>query len=125
MTPISAPAGQRTVIRTRNHSSMVTDYHFTVTPANPAEEIHGTLEIIASQWIFPGTPKTQPLQSRHSVTAGMFNTFFKIAVIPQTNVIIHFTDAEFTGKPKSLVLPIILIAAALIIIGAAAAMFVR
>lgn len=100
MTGVHAPANRRTVVRTRRHSSMVTDYHFTVVPASPDGVLAGTLEITASQWIFPGTPRRLPLQARHQVTAGMFHTFFELAVIPEIDVIFTFTDATFSGNPR-------------------------
>ena len=80
---------------------MVTDYHFTVEPAAPGTAVAGTLEVVASQWIFPGTPKRLPLEPRHTVTAGMFNTFFEMAVIPDVDVTVRFTGADFADKPKA------------------------
>jgi hypothetical protein len=34
------------------------------------------------------------------VRAGFFNTFFEMAVIPENDVVVTFTDAEFAGPPR-------------------------
>jgi hypothetical protein len=91
MSTILAPAGQRTVLRRRNHSSLVDHYHFVVQPLAADGPLTGVLEVIASQWIFPGSPQRQPLQARHVVTAGRWATFFELAVIPETDVVVIFT----------------------------------
>jgi|GEM_PF-2046194 len=93
-----APAGARTVIYQIRQGSIPVELNFLVQPLDDNEELHGELEITASSWIIPGTPERMPLQSRHQVRRGMWNTFFTLAVIPQVDVKISPSPRESSGK---------------------------
>ncbi len=94
---IRVSAGERAVVQRRRFSSMPTDYEITVEPAVPGETLAGTLEVSASAWIFPEPVKIVPLQGRHRLSAGMFNTFYSIAVHPGVEVIVTRTNGRLSG----------------------------
>ena len=88
MTNINAAAGRRVAVIRRAFSSVPMDYSFSVTAAIPGETVSGTIEIRKSHWIIPGSPGTLPLQENNVVSAGLWNTFMSVDVIPDVDVVI-------------------------------------
>ncbi len=118
MKPTLAPAGQRTVLYQIRQGSIPVDLDFTVQPAHAGQELKGILEITASSWIIPGTPRRIPLQARHQVTRGFFNTFFTLAIIPEVDVRVTPAPRASTRSSPAFRVTIILLIA-FVIIGAA------
>jgi hypothetical protein len=113
MTDINATAGQRVAVVRRAFSSVPINYAFGVRTAVPGQTVSGTVEIRKSQWIIPGTPTKQPLQQSNVVTAGLWNTFMSVDVVPDVDVVIT------TGWRIRNLRPILLLAVAVIVIAAA------
>jgi len=120
MNAANAPAGQRTILYQIRQGSIPIDFDFTVEPLGEGEPLEGELEITASSWIIPGTPQRIPLQARHQVRRGMWNTFFTLAIIPEIDVRITPVPRSAGGLSSFFVIILII---ALIIVGAALFMF--
>ncbi|TLD68760.1 hypothetical protein FEM03_20720 [Phragmitibacter flavus] len=100
-----APAGQRTEIYKIRQGSIPMHFDFTVEPVEDGAKLSGVLEVTSSAWIIPQAPQRLPLQARHQVKRGMFNTFFTLAVIPDVEVrVAPVRDDEGGGSGKIFVL---------------------
>jgi hypothetical protein len=84
--PTIARAGERTLLYRIRQGSIPIDFDFTVTPVHPHQALGGALEVSASAWIFTSTPQRFPLQARHQLRRGFWNTFFSIEIIPAVDV---------------------------------------
>lgn len=119
MKPIHAPAGQRTILKKIRQGSIPMEFDFTIEPASPGTPLKGLMEVAASHWILPQTPTQFPLESRHRIKRGMWNTFFTITIIPDVDVVVtRPEDPSSEGKP-SMFLWVILAIAVLLVIAAA------
>lgn len=121
MQPTQAPAGQRTILYRIRQGSIPMEFDFTVAPLREGEELRGELEVTASSWIVPGEPRRMPLQSRHQVKRGFFNTFFTLAIIPEVDVMVTPVNKGFGGNSAFLIVISVLVA--IVIIAAVLMMF--
>lgn len=117
MAEINAAAGRRIAIIRRALSSVPMDYVFSATAATPGAPVSGTVEIRKSHWIIPGSPTTIPLQQSNVVSAGLWNTFMSVDVIPAVDVVIT------TGGWQVRNLRTILLLAVVVVVIAAAMLF--
>ena len=118
MTEIKAKAGQRVPIIRRAFSSVPMDYVFSVSVAQIGKTLSGKVEIRKSRWILPGALTTVPLLEKNVVSAGFWNTFMSVDVLPDVDALI------FTGGRGIRNLWAILLLAVLIIAMAGAVFFV-
>ena len=86
--PLPIPGGHRRIILKRRFSSVPLDYHFSIKPAHPGESVSGVVEVKGSRWFFPKTVKIIPLREDLMVSAGYWDTFFTVAVIPDHDVVV-------------------------------------
>ncbi len=118
MAEIKAKAGQRVPTIRRAFSSIPMDYVFSVSAAQPGETLSGKVEIRKSRWILPGAWTTVPLLEKNVVSAGFWNTFMSVDVVPDVDAVIS------TGGRGIRHLWVILLLAVLIIAMAGAMFFV-
>ncbi len=118
MADINAVAGRRVAVIRRALSSVPMDYTFSVAAAAAAQTVSGTVEIRKSRWIIPGSPVTLPLQENNVVSAGFWNTFMSVDVVPAVDVVIT------TGGWSIRNLRTILLLAVVVVVIAAAMAFV-
>ena len=88
MKQIHAAAGQRVPVIRRAFSSMPIDYRFSARAAVTSESLGGMVEIRKSRWILPGAPVKLPLQASNMVSAGFWNTFVSVDVVPEVDAIV-------------------------------------
>ena len=113
MKEIKATAGQRVAVIRRAFSSVPMEYRFEARAASPGQAVAGIVEIRKSRWILPGARTTQPLQPMNVVSAGFWNTFVSVDVVPAV-------DSVITGD-RSMRHRALILAIALLIVAAAAA----
>ena len=116
MTKIDAVAGKRVAIIRRAFSSVPLHYRFSAKPAVPGQALSGSVEVKKSRWILPGPLEKHSLQENNVVTAGMWNTFMSVDVVPDVDIVITMEGWRLTRD----IIPL-LIAAAIVM---AAAMIV-
>lgn len=97
MQKLQIAAGCKRQIVRRQFSSLVTTYTFDAAPILPNSYLTGTVEIKGSNWIFPKSIERVPLQPSNTVTAGVWDTFFSIYVIPEIDVVISLPSKSFGG----------------------------
>jgi hypothetical protein len=88
MKEIRVAAGQRMAVVRRAFSSVPVDYRFDARAERSGEALAGVVEVRKSQWIVPGTPVQHPLEASNVVSAGMWNTFMSVDVVPAIDAII-------------------------------------
>jgi hypothetical protein len=115
MTNISVKAGERVAVVRRAFSSVPMEYRFSARAAVPGQALRGSVEVKKSRWIIPGSPETSPLLENNVVSAGIWNTFVSVDVIPDVEVIIT------TGRRMRGFRTIALLVLAIIVITAATA----
>ena len=99
MKRIQVPAGCKTRIIRRRFSSLMMTYIFDAAPTIQDDDLMGTVEVRGADWIFPKSPQRMPLQSRNTVTAGIWDTFFSVYVIPDVDVVISLPSRAVKGLP--------------------------
>ena len=102
----------------RAFSSVPLDYSFSARAARPGQALGGSVEVRKSRWIFPGTPATLPLLEINLVSAGFWNTFLSVDIVPDVDVVIT-TDRPSLRSFRTLLLLISLViatAAAMVVI---------
>ncbi len=109
---IRLQSGEKTLIFSRNFSSVPMTYHFQAT-ALDGGPLNGEIEIQGSHWIFRKPSLSQPLQAHNVVRAGFWDTFFRVYVIT-------YGDVEVTRPKGSLVTDrwIVFLAILLVIVAA-------
>ena len=112
MTEINAVAGRRVAIVRRALSSVPMDYRFSARAAIPGQVMGGSVEVRKSSWIFPGQPVKLPLQENNVVSAGLWNTFMSVDVVPDVDVVIT-TGSRIRGLRTILLLAFVVIAIAI------------
>ena len=112
MRQIEAKAGQRVVVIRRAFSSVPMQYRFEARAARPGQAISGTVEVRKSRWILPGAPSTQPLQATNVVSAGFWNTFMSVDVIPAVESVITTDGTNLRHGTVILVIAVMIVAAA-------------
>lgn len=116
MKQIHAAAGQRVAVIRRAFSSMPVDYQFSARAVIPGETLGGIVEIRKSRWIFPGAPVKLPLQASNVVSAGLWNTFVSVDVIPEVNAVITTEGRRMRNLRPILLLALLVIALAVAMI---------
>jgi len=112
MTEIKAAAGSRVAVVRRAFSSVPMDYAFSARAATPGQTVSGTVEIRKSSWIIPGSPATLPLQENNIVSAGLWNTFMSVDVIPDVDVVITTEGRSIRNLRTILLLAVVVVAIA-------------
>lgn len=110
MTEINAAAGQRVAVIRRALSSVPIDYRFSVRPAILGQALAGSVEVRKSRWIIPGTPVTFPLQPDNVVSAGLWNTFMSVDVVPDVDVVITTSSWSIRSLRVILLLAVVIVA---------------
>ncbi len=113
--PKTALKGERTKILSSFSNSLDMTYRFRVEPRTPGERISGTVEIRGSNWLFPKSPLTQPLQQNCEVHKGVWDTLYSVYVEPNVDVTVTRTGTSIGHQARLLVLISLVIAAALIV----------
>jgi len=117
MKQIHASAGQRVTVIRRAFSSMPIDYRFTARAAVPGEALNGIVEVRKSRWILRGSPLAQPLRPSNHVSAGFWNTFVAVDVIPEIDTLITVEARSVRHiAPLLLIALLVLLAAAVVIV---------
>lgn len=112
MNQIHASAGQRVAVIRRAFSSVPMDYRFSARAAIPGETLGGTVEIRKSRWILPGSPANLPLQPSNIVSAGFWNTFVSIDVIPEVDAVVTVENRSIRHLNWLLLLALLVLLAA-------------
>ncbi|MEM7770496.1 MAG: hypothetical protein AAF327_08300 [Cyanobacteria bacterium P01_A01_bin.37] len=97
MKEIQIAAGCKTRIIQRQFSSLAMTYTFDAVPMSQDNYLAGTVEIKGSTWIFPKPIQRVPLKPSNTVTAGFWDTFFSVDVIPEVNVVISLPSKSVEG----------------------------
>lgn len=120
MKTIHAKAGKSTKILAKFSNSISTTYSFSASPVAGGGEPSGIVEVKGSNWIFPGTPTTQPLKANNTVTKSMWNVSFKVFVVPDQDVNIETSwgNMKWPLLVAAIVIGIVGIAAAMMMISA-------
>jgi hypothetical protein len=118
MDEIRAARGQRVEVVRRSFSSMPMDYRFSARAAAPDERLAGVVETRKSRWILPGPRTRLPLETSNVVSAGFWNTFVSVAVIPDVDAVITIERRSIRSlRPLLFVaLLIVALAAAMILV---------
>jgi len=118
MTEINAAAGSRAAVVRRAFSSVPMDYAFSARAAKSGQTMSGTVEIRKSRWIIPGSPTTHPLQESNVVSAGLWNTFMSVDVVPDVDVVITTEGLSIRNLRTILLLAVVVvvIAAAMVVV---------
>ncbi|MEQ1774203.1 MAG: hypothetical protein ABL891_10525 [Burkholderiales bacterium] len=116
MANINAAAGRRVAIIRRAFSSVPIDYAFSATAAAPGQSVSGTVEIRKSRWIIPGSPVTLPLQEHNVVSAGLWNTFMSVDVVPAVDVVITTGEWNIRNLRVILLLAVVIVAMAVAVV---------
>lgn len=90
MDEVRAARGERINVVRRAFSSVPMDYRFNARAAVPGAQLAGTVEVRKSRWILLGTRTTLPLQASNAVSAGFWNTFVSVDVVPDVDAFITF-----------------------------------
>jgi hypothetical protein len=112
MTEIKVAAGSRVSVVRRAFSSVPMDYSFSARAATPGQTVSGTVEIRKSRWIIPGSPTTRPLQENNVVSAGLWNTFMSVDVVPDVDVVIATEGRRIRNLRTILLLAVVVVAIA-------------
>ena len=116
MNEIRVAAGQRVAVIRRSFSSVPLDYRFAARAEKPGQAISGIVEVRKSRWILPGAPSTQPLQAKNVVSAGFWNTFMSVDVVPEVDAMIAVEGRSLRNAGFLLVLAGVVVAAAVAIL---------
>jgi len=92
------------------------DYRFSARAAIPGETLGGTVEIRKSRWILPGSPANLPLQPSNIVSAGFWNTFVSIDVIPEVDAIVIVEDRRIRHLNWLMLIGLLIVLAAAVVI---------
>lgn len=87
--PIACPAGQWIEIINTAFAQMPKVWTANLRTAT-GEPVRGACEVVASSWIFPGTPERRPLEARMYFERGLFNTFYKVRVFAEVPTELSF-----------------------------------
>lgn len=116
MKELRMAAGCKTRIIHRQFSSLVTTYTFDAAPAIEGGYLAGTVEIRGSSWIFPKSATQMPLQSQNTVTAGYWDTFFAVYVIPEVDVVITLPSKSFGSWLWLILLMAVVVGGAIVLV---------
>ncbi|MGF1600768.1 MAG: hypothetical protein ACFCU8_01905 [Thermosynechococcaceae cyanobacterium] len=116
MKTVTIKAGDKTRIIHRQFSSLTTIYSFEATPTMQDGYLAGTIVVKGSDWIFSKPSKTMPLQACNTATAGIWDTFFSVYVIPEVDVVITLPSKRLRYLPWLILLVGIVIGVAIALI---------
>ena len=116
MKEIQIAAGSRTRIIQRQFSSLKVTYTFTASPMGQDSHLAGTVEIKGSDWILPKPLQRLPLKPTNTVTAGVWDTFFSVYVIPEVDVVISLPSKSMGSLSWLLGLLILVVGIAIVIL---------
>ena len=119
MKEITAVAGSRVAIIRRAFSSVPLDYRFHAKTAVAGQVLSGSVEVKKSRWLMPGPLEKLSLEENNVVSAGMWNTFMSVDVVPDVEIVIAM---HHWPLPNRLIIPL-LIAAVIVIAVAGMAVF--
>lgn len=111
MTTIEIKAGERKRIIRRFSNSLQATYQFAAEPVG-GNPVSGTVEVKGSKWIFPKPAASQPLKPDNSVEKGMWDSFFSVHVIPDSDVKITLQGARYPRLWIYLLIVLAIVAAA-------------
>lgn len=94
MATLHLQAGQKAKILSKFSNSMTMTYRFSASPVADNAAPSGTVEVKGSNWIFPGSTTTQPLEAHNSVTKSMWNVFFSVHVTPDQDLEIELEGGQ-------------------------------
>lgn len=89
--------GYKMRIIQRQFSSLAVTYTFDAVPMIQDGYLAGIVEIKGSHWIFPKPIQRVALQPSNTVTAGVWDTFFSVYVIPEVDVVISLPSKSIGG----------------------------
>lgn len=112
--PQTVRKGERAQVLYRFSNSLDMTYRFTAEPANPGDEVGGTVEVRGSRWIFSKSPVTQPLERDNAVHKGMWDTFYAVHVEPDCDVTIIWERSSLGGATTLIFLVSLIIGIALV-----------
>ena len=110
MDEIRASRGQRVKVVRRSFSSLPMDYRFSARASVPGERLAGVVEIRKSRWIVPGPRTAHPLRAANVVSAGFWNTFVSVDVVPDVDAVITI-EGRRARNLRALLVAALLIAA--------------
>lgn len=116
MDEIHASRGQRVKVVRRSFSSVPMDYRFSAQAAVPGERLAGVVELRKSRWILPGPRTEQPLQASNVVSAGFWNTFVSVDVVPDVDAVITFERRRVRNLRPLLFVALLIVALAMAMI---------
>ncbi len=118
MTKINAVAGERVAIIRRAFSSAPLDYRFSAKAAVAGQALRGSVEVKKSHWIMPGPLEKLPLAENNVFSAGMWNTFMSVDVVPDVDVVIDIEGWSLGGRGamRLLVFAVIVVVASVAVV---------
>ena len=116
MKEIRAAAGQRVAVVRRAFSSVPVDYRFGARAERSGQRLAGVVEVRKSSWILPGTPVQTPLEANNLVSAGFWNTFMSVDVIPDIDTVITLERRSIRYLRTLLLLSLLVVAVAVAMI---------
>ena len=116
MDEIHAARGQRVKVVRRSFSSMPMDYRFSARPVVPGGRLEGVVEVRKSRWILPGPGTSQPLEASNTVSAGLWNTFMSVDVVPDVDAVILLERPRVRNLLPLLFVALLIVALALAMI---------
>ena len=116
MDELHAACGQRVKVVRRSFSSMAMDYRFSARPVVSGGRLAGVVEVWKSRWILPGPRTSHPLEASNTVSAGFWNTFVSVDVVPDVDAVIMFERRRMRNLLPLLFVALLIVALALAII---------
>ncbi len=110
MPTINIKAGKKTRIIRKFSNSLATEYKFLVEPAKTGKPVSGQIEISRSYWIFPKASETQELRQNNTVTKGMWDTFYSVYIIPDSDVTVNVAGGSLNSRFAYVIAAIVLVA---------------
>jgi len=107
---IEVKAGERKRIIRLISNSMQAKYNFVAEPIAPGQFLSGRVEVHGSRWLFPKPVKMQELVTDNTVDKGMWDTVYRVYVVPDCDVKIMFIDSRLRKIGVYLAITIMLIA---------------
>lgn len=109
---ISVKSGQRKRIIRQFSNSLQSTYNFSAEPVAPGKNVSGIIEIRGSNWVFPKPPVRLDLKRDNKVKKGMWDTFYSVYVLPETDVKITLKASKYKWGWIYLIIVLIILALA-------------
>jgi hypothetical protein len=107
-------AKQRTKIFSRKFSSVPMEYEFSVKPIN-SQALSGQVDVEISRTIFKNTNYQLPLQEKHVIKAGFWDTFMDVYVTADDDIEVELPKRRMGSKPVIIGLILVVLALASIL----------